>query len=147
MRASTALSDRGPSAWDHPFIERAIGLAAFNNGMRGARHLGGNSCIGFTPEMRVIPIFGNIAFKLVPETVGRAHDRNLPGHPEGASQSRITVFGKFRLPPEGARLMSGKVHPAKLQKLSVMANRRKSPASARIVRALMGPIPGSVHKS
>ncbi len=36
--ASTAATERGPSAWAHPFEEGAIGCAVFDDGVYGARH-------------------------------------------------------------------------------------------------------------
>lgn len=44
LSASTALSEKGPSAVDRPFKEGAIGFTAFDNRMHGACHLGGDCC-------------------------------------------------------------------------------------------------------
>lgn len=44
ISASTALSEKGPSAVDRPFKEGAIRFAVFDDRMHCAGHLGGDCC-------------------------------------------------------------------------------------------------------
>lgn len=44
LNASTALSEKGPSAVDRPVTEGATRFTAFDNRMYGVGHLGGDCC-------------------------------------------------------------------------------------------------------
>ena len=75
-----------------PFLERAIGLAAFDDRMGRACDLGGDSSVGFAPDMGVVTILRDVAFELVTKRVHFLHGRDLRRHPEGAPEARISIF-------------------------------------------------------
>jgi hypothetical protein len=59
--ALTAASERGPSTWHRPLIERPIVSSGADDCMRDARHLGGDGGDRLAAEMLVVGILGNVA--------------------------------------------------------------------------------------
>jgi hypothetical protein len=108
----------------HPLYERTIVFTTFDDRMSNTRHLGGDSCQRFAAEILIIAIPRNVALELISETVVFLTDGNLSGHPEGAPQTRIAVFGKLRPTAKLPRLMRGEIKTAIFEELAVM---RKAP--------------------
>ena len=119
--ALTAHTERGSSAWHRPFDERPIIGASLDDGMCCARHLGGNGCKRFTPEIGIVAILGDGTLKLGSEAVVSLADRHLSCHPERTPQSGIAELRQLCLPSELSGLMCGQVKSAELQKLTVMS--------------------------
>ncbi len=84
------LTFGGPSAWARPLEEgtpysecshsltgQRIGFAEFDHGVNGARQLGRDGRNGLAPKMRVMPVVRDVAFEIVPETVGPLQDGGL----------------------------------------------------------------------
>src|SRR6056297_3251894 len=101
------LSERGPSAWAHPFKEGAIRFTMVYHGVCCARHLGRDCGVGFAAQTGIVSVLGNIAFKLVAEAVGPLQHGGLTGHPERAPKPGITVLRYPPLAAEHAGLNSG----------------------------------------
>ena len=66
--------------------------ATRNEGMCGARDLGGDGRHCFASEMGVGPVAGDVSLEPVAETVVPLPDGDLRGHPEDRSQQR-RLFG------------------------------------------------------
>ena len=90
--ASTAATERGPSAWAHPFEKGAIGFAVFDHGVYGARHLCRDCGIGLATQMGIVSVFGDVALELVAEAVRPLQYCGLAGHPKRAAQPGIAVL-------------------------------------------------------
>ena len=92
MPAATALTEKGPSAADHPSKKGQVRFAMFNDPRNSTGHLGGDWAIRFAAQMFVVAVFGDIAFERVSKAVGALRNGNLASHPEGAAQSGIRIF-------------------------------------------------------
>ena len=68
-----------------PFDERTVLGSRLDDGVRDARHLGGECSHRLAAAIRVVAVAGNIAAKLVAETVVALADGDLGRHPEGAA--------------------------------------------------------------
>lgn len=104
-RASTALTERGPSTRRRPFEEGPVVCPAFDDCVNHARHLGGNGGQRLALEVGTGPIPCDVALELVPEAVLLLTDGDLGGHPESASKASIAELRQLGLSPEDARLM------------------------------------------
>lgn len=65
-RSGTCLhgsTERGPSAWAHPFKEGAIGFAGFDHGVNGACHLCGNGGVSLAAQIWVVTVLRDVAFE------------------------------------------------------------------------------------
>ena len=98
-------SERDSPARYRPFVEGAVSFSALDDGMRCARHLGGNRSERFAPEIGIVRIPGDIARIFIPEIVLLLADRDQAGHPERPAKPCVAVFRQFRLSPESAGLM------------------------------------------
>lgn len=114
--------------------------------MCGARHLSGNSCQRLALQIGVIAVTCDVAFVFGSEAVVTLANSDLGRNPERAPQTGITKVGELRLSAKLARLMRRQVETAELQELAMVAERRKSPASARMVIAIIGPMPRICRK-
>ena len=85
----TALAERGPPAWHRPLEEGTVVDAAFDDGVRSARHLGGDGLERLAPQIGIVPVAGYVALELGPEAVVALPDRDLASKPEGAAQARV----------------------------------------------------------
>ena len=92
MPAATALTEKGPSATDHPSKKGQVRFAMFDDPINNTGHLGGDWAIRFAAQMFVVAVLGDRAFERVTEAVGALHTGNLTCHPEGAARSGIPVF-------------------------------------------------------
>lgn len=68
-----------------PLEERTVLGSRFDDGMRDARHLGGECSHRLAAAIRVIAMASYIAAKLVAEAVVALANGDLRGHPEGAA--------------------------------------------------------------
>src|SRR5262245_35590128 len=123
--ALTAASERGPSTWHRPLIERPIVGSGADDGVRDARHLGGDGSNRLAAEMLVAGLLGDVAAVARPEGVLALADRYLCCQPEGTSQASVAELGQPRLAAEHAGLVCRKVEPAELQELAMMAETTK----------------------
>ncbi len=89
MGALTALAERGSSTWHPPFDEGPVIGTAFDDRVYYARHLGGNGCERLAPEIRIVPILGDIALEFVTEAVLPLADCDLSGDPKSSTQAGI----------------------------------------------------------
>ena len=110
--------------------------------MCSARHLGGDSSQRLTLQIGIVTIACNVALVLGSETVVALANGDLCRDPERTPKTRVAELGELRLAAELARLVGRQVEATELQELAVMRKRRKSPASARMVIAMIGPMPG-----
>ena len=92
LPAATALTEKGPSAADHPSKKGQVSFAMFNDPMNSTGHLGGDCGTRFAAQMFVVAVFGDGALERVTEAVGPLHNGDLACHPEGAVQSGIRIF-------------------------------------------------------
>ena len=92
LPAATALTEKGPSAVDHPSKKGQVRFAMFNDPMNSTGHLGGACRIRFVAQMFVVVVPRDVAFELVSKAVGLLYNGDLACHPEGAAQSGITIF-------------------------------------------------------
>ena len=92
LPAATALTEKGPSAVDHPSKKGQVRFAMFNDPRNSTGHLGGDCGIRFAAQMFVVAVFGDIALERVTKAVGPLHNGDLACHPQGAAQSGIPVF-------------------------------------------------------
>jgi hypothetical protein len=104
-----------------------------------SRQLGGQQRHRLAPTIVIVRVPGDILSKLVAKAVVALTSGDLSSHPEGPAQSRVAVFKQLRAAAKRARLAGGEIQTAKLQKLTWWLKRRRSPASAKIARALIGP--------
>ena len=118
--ALTAPAERGSPAWHRPFEEGPIIGTGFDDGMRGARHLGGNGSQRLALEIGVVAIPGDVALVLGSEAVIALADGDLGGNPEGASQSSIAELRQPGLTAKLAGLVGGEIEAAELQELAMM---------------------------
>ena len=77
MPAATALTEKGPSAADHPSKKGQVRFAMFDDPMNSTGHLGGDCGIHFAAQMFVVAVFGDIAFERVSKAVGPLHNGDL----------------------------------------------------------------------
>lgn len=95
LRASTARSERDPSAWAHPFkegapyseckhslIEQWIGFAGFDHGVNGARHLSCDGSVSFTAQIGGAAVRRDVALEHASEAVCGFKHRGLSGNPQ-----------------------------------------------------------------
>ncbi len=99
-RASTAPTERGSSTRRRPFEEGPLLVAAFDDRVNHARHLGGNGCERFALEIGVVPIFRDIAFVFFSKAVLLLADGDLGGHPERAAQFCVSELRELSLSTE-----------------------------------------------
>ena len=92
MPAATALTEKGPSAADHPAKKGQVRFAMFNDPVNSTGHLGGDWAIRFAAQMFVVAVFGDGALERVSKAVGPLHNGDLACHPEGAVQLGIRIF-------------------------------------------------------
>ena len=92
MPAATALTEKGPSAADHPSKKGQVRFAMFDDPRNSTGHLGGDWAIRFAAQMFVVAVFGDGALERVSKAVGPLHNGDLACHPEGAVQSGIRIF-------------------------------------------------------
>ena len=92
-----ALSERGSPAWHRPLEDGAVVDAAFDDGVRGARHLGSDRRERLAAEIGIVPIARDVALELGSEAVVALADRDLPGHPQGPAQARVAELGELGL--------------------------------------------------
>ena len=75
-------AERGSSAWYRPIEEGTIIRTGPNDGMCGARHLGGNRCQRLALEIGIVAITDDIALILNSKAVVALTDGDLRGNPE-----------------------------------------------------------------
>ncbi|MEY2759889.1 MAG: hypothetical protein RIR33_3667 [Pseudomonadota bacterium] len=78
-RASTALTERGPSTRRRPFEEGPVLVAAFDDGVNHARHLGGNGGERLALEIGVVSILRDVALALFSKAVLLLANGDLSG--------------------------------------------------------------------
>ena len=61
LPAATALTEKGPSAADHPVKQGQVRFAMFNDPRNSTGHLGGDWAIRFAAQMFVVAVFGDRA--------------------------------------------------------------------------------------
>jgi hypothetical protein len=83
-------AERDSSTWYPPFDEGPVIGTAFDDRVYDASHLGGNSGERLASEIRIVPIFGDVALEFVPKSVLPLADRDLSGDPERSAQASIT---------------------------------------------------------
>ena len=92
LPAATALTEKGPSAADHPSKKGQVRFAMFDDPRNSTGHPGRDCGIHFAAQMFVVAVFGDIALERVTKAVGALRNGNLASHPEGAAQSGIRIF-------------------------------------------------------
>ena len=76
--------------------------------------------VSFAAQIWVVAILRDVSLEFVLEAVGLLQDGSLSGEPERASEAGVAIFGDLAWAAEHAGLDGGKIHAAKLQKLTVM---------------------------
>jgi len=75
-----------------PFDERKVLGSRLDDGMRDARHLGGERGHRLATAIRIVGMPGDIAPHLIAEAVVALTDRDLRRHPECAPQPGIAIL-------------------------------------------------------
>ena len=81
LPAATALTEKGPTAADHPSKKGQVRFAMFDDPRNSTGHLGGDWAIRFAAQMFVVTVFGDIALERVSKAVGPLHNGDLACHP------------------------------------------------------------------
>ena len=115
LTAATALTEKSPSASDHPSKKGQVRFAMFDDPRNSTGRLGGDWAIRFAAQMFVVAVLGDRAFERVSKAVGPLHNSDLACHPEGAVQSGIPVFDSFFWPWKVLDWMVAKSIPQNLR--------------------------------
>jgi hypothetical protein len=100
--------------------------------------------VGLAPQISIEWIAANIVLELAVETLlAHAHGA-LRGHPQSVTQVALPYLEMWLSPRDLPDCRVERFKPQKLRNWRWCLKRRRSPASARMVRALAGPIPGTV---
>ena len=104
-----------------PFEERAVLGSRLDDGVRDARHLGGECSHCLASAIRVAGVSFHVSTQLIAKAVVALASGDLCGHPESAAQPSIAILGKLGPTAEGTGLAGREVESAELQELAVMA--------------------------
>jgi len=116
----TAPTERGSPAWHCPLDAGAVVDAGLDEGVRDARHLGGDGRERLATEIGTGLIPRDVTLERIAEAVVSLAAGNLPRDLEGSPQAGVSELREAGLAAEPARLMSREIEPAELQELSMV---------------------------